>query len=558
MVDSNLATRNLMQDLQVWALEKPHEPWLVEQWSSHQREVSWKQGEREISAVAAWLASQSPAAGRRVALLAPNCAHWMLADWAIMGSGNVTVPLFTTMDADTVAYAADFAGVDMLFLGRAANWDAVKHLFLEGITVVRLPGAPEVEGAMTWDELVDLHDDPPPLAVADEDALATIVFTSGTTGRPKGVMHSLKSLRAAGFGVGEMSMSEPGLRFLSYLPLAHLGERVVVETHAMVFGGTVYFNESQESFLADLRNARPTWLLGVPRIWEKLQQVVRANVVSDEALETARASGELEHLGRQVRAFLGLEDIRYILTSTAPTPATLKAWYDSLGIILYDGYGQSEILPVCGNKPDDRKVDSIGTASAGVDIRIAEDGEILARGDGTALGYYRAPEKTAETFLPDGWVRTGDRGYIDADGHVHITGRVKEIFKTAKGKYVAPAPIEGRFLDTPLVEQACLTGLGLAQTVMIAVLSGAGMSQDAEAVAARLREWTLAVNEHLASHERIGALVVSRTPWSQENGILTHTLKIRRDAVEDRFAQEIEAAGDRMREGESMIVIEVD
>ena len=545
-----------MQDLHHWSRERPAEPWLVEQWSSHHRDVSWEQGAREVSAVAAWLAGQSPQGGRRVALLAPNCAHWMLADYAIMGSGNVTVPIFTTMDADTVAYAADFAGVDMLFLGRAANWDLVKQAFAAGITVVRLPGAPEVDGAVTWDELVALADDAVSVPDVDEDALATIVFTSGTTGRPKGVMHSMKSLRAAGYGVGELSASEPGLRFLSYLPLAHLGERVVVQTHALVFGGTVYFNESQESFLQDLRNARPVWLLGVPRIWEKLQQVVRAHVVSDQALEDAKATGELEAVGRKVRAFLGLDDARYILTSTAPTAAPLKAWYDSLGIVLYDGYGQSEILPVCGNQPDNRKVDSIGTASSGVEIRIADDGEILARGGGTALGYYRAPEKTAETFLPDGWVRTGDRGYIDADGHVYITGRVKEIFKTAKGKYVAPAPIEGRFLETPLVEQACLTGMGLAQTVMIAVLSAPAMAMDAETVTARLREGVLALNERIEPHERIGALIVSRTPWSQENGVLTHTLKIKRDAVEERFAQEIAAAGDRMRVGEPLFVIE--
>ena len=192
-----------------------------------------------------------------------------------------------------------------------------------------------------------------------------------------------------------------------------------------------------------------------------------------------------------------------------------------------------------------------------MEIRIAEDGEILARGGGTAMGYYKAPEKTAETFEPDGWVHTGDRGRFDEDGHLYITGRVKEIFKTAKGKYVAPAPLEGRFLDTPLVEQACLTGHGLAQTVMIAVLAAAAAGVSDDEAASELCEWANTVNAGLEKHERIGALILSRTSWSQENGVLTHTLKIKRDAVEDRYAVELEEAGSRMRHGEPLFVINV-
>ena len=331
-----------------------------------------------------------------------------------------------------------------------------------------------------------------------------------------------------------------------------------MENHALVYGGTVFFNESQETFLADLRYAKPTWMLGVPRIWEKLQQVVLANLVSLEELESAKAAGEVAAVGKKVRQFLGLDDTQYVLTSTAPTPAPLKAWYDDLGIVLYDGYGQSEILPVCGNQPDNRKLDSIGVAAEGVEIKIADDGEILARGGGTALGYYRDPEKTAETFEPDGWVHTGDRGRIDEDGHVYITGRVKEIFKTARGKYVAPAPIEGRFLDTPLAEQACLTGHGLAQTVMVVVVSEAASAMSDDAIAAQLTDWVQSVNQTLEKHERIGALIIGRTPWSQENGVLTHTLKIKRDTVEERYSAELEQAGDRMRHGEPLFVTWVD
>jgi len=541
--------RNLIQDITHWAAERPAEPWLVERWSSHDREISWREGADQVDAAAAWLARAAPGQGSRIGLLACNCAHWVLADYAIMASGNVTVPIFTTMNPESVEYVAQFAGIDMLILGAADNWEQVRDSFPAGMRVVCLPGAPSVEGAVDWEELVGDGAGLAPPPAPDDRALATIVFTSGTTGLPKGVMHSLASLREAGGGVGHMSLTLPGHRFLSYLPLAHLGERVVVENHSLVYGGTVYFNECQQTFLTDLRNTRPNWMLGVPRIWEKLQQAVLAHALSRDELEVARANGQLEAAGEKVRAFLGLEEINFILTSTAPTPAPLKAWYDELGIILYDGYGQSEMLPVCTNSKSDRKLDSIGVAAHGVEI------EILARGGGTAMGYYRDPEKTAETFAPDGWVHTGDRGRIDEDGHVYLTGRVKEIFKTARGKYVAPAPIEGRFLETHLAEQACLTGHGLAQTVMAVVLAEAVRERDEAELIAELLEHTVAVNKFLEKHEQIGALIVSREPWSQENDVLTHTLKIKRDALEKRYIAEIALAGDRMREGEPLFAI---
>ena len=555
MIDYAQVPRTLIQDIAHWATERPSEPWLVERWSSHEREISWRQGADLVNSAAAWLAQAVPQPGTRIGLLAPNCAHWVLADYAIMASGNVTVPIFTTMNPTSVEYVAQFAGIEMLILGAAGNWEQVRDCFPADMPVVRLPGAPAVVGAVDWEELVSAGAGFAPPPAPDDKALATVVFTSGTTGLPKGVMHSLASLREAGGGVGHMSQTLPGHRFLSYLPLAHLGERIVVENHSLVYGGTVYFNESQQTFLSDLRNTRPNWILGVPRIWEKLQQAVLAHALSHDELEFARANGQLEAAGDKVRAFLGLEEINFILTSTAPTPAPLKAWYDELGIILYDGYGQSEMLPVCTNSKGDRKLDSIGVAAHGVEIKIADDGEILARGGGTALGYYRDPEKTAQTFAPDGWVRTGDRGRIDEDGHVYLTGRVKEIFKTARGKYVAPAPIEGRFLETHLAEQACLTGHGLAQTVMALVLAEAILERDEAELIAELLEHTAAVNRHLDKHEQIGALIVSREPWSQENDVLTHTLKIKRDELEKRYAAEIAAAGDRMRKGEPLFAI---
>lgn len=556
-MDNTAANRNsFAEDLKHWAAVQPDAPWLVENWQSRTTSITWAEGATQVMrAAAAIQAELGGSAGKRVALLSGNSAHWMLADLATMFSGNVLVPLFTTMNAETIQYIEDLVDIDMLFLGAAENWEEVRACFKSGIPVIRLPGAPELEGAIEWDEFVATQASDV-VVDCDDSALATIVFTSGTTGKPKGVMHTLQTLRDATLGVGIASCTEPGWRFLSYLPLAHMGERVVVESHALTFGGTIYFNEEQASFLTDLRQSRPQWMLGVPRIWEKLQQAVYAHVLSPQDLEAAKAAGSLEEAQQKVQEFLGLTDAEFILTSTAPTPAPLKAWYEEVGIELHDGYGQSEILPISVNVKGQRKAGSIGQAAIGVELRIDDNGEILSRAPGTALGYYKSPEKTAETFGEDGWVHTGDKGYIDEDGHLFITGRVKEIFKTAKGKYVAPAPIEGRFLETPLVEQACLTGLGLAQTVLLVVPSEQGGALEKADLHAALLACVRDLNQNLDKHERVGALILSRTPWALENGFLTHTLKLKREQIELTFEEAIAAAGDRMRGGEALFLDE--
>jgi len=552
--------RTLLEDLDHWASHQPEAPWLVEHWTTRQTDITWRDGVDSVRSAAAWIADrvarQGGDTGTRIGLLSRNCAHWVLADLAIMASGHVTVPLFTSMSPEIIEFVADFAEIELLLLGPAENWGSVRDTFSGNLPIVRLPDAPDVPGAIDWSDVVadgSMLRAPDPI---DPNALATIVFTSGTTGRPKGVMHSLTSLKEAGYGVGVETGATSHSRFLSYLPLAHLGERVVVEFNAVPFGSSIYFNESLETFLDDLRHTKPTWFLGVPRIWEKLQQAVYAYVASPEDIAAAARRGELDRLGRKVQEFLGLEEADYILTSTAPTPAPLKAWYDDIGIALHDGYGQSEILPISISRKGRRKAGTIGEAAHGVEIRIADDGEILSRAPGTALGYYKQPELTAETFLEDGFVRTGDRGFLDDDGHLHITGRVKEIFKTARGKYVAPAPIEGVFLDTSLVEQACLTGDGLAQTVIVAVLAEPALQRPREEVHAELLNHVEAINADQEKHQRIGAVIVSRTPWSQDNHMLTHTFKMRRDQVEHWYADQIAEAGERMRNGEALFVID--
>jgi long-subunit acyl-CoA synthetase (AMP-forming) len=552
--DDGRAVPSILEDIRRWSNDRGGQPWLVESWSERQRIITWKEATQLIDSVASWLLAVTNGRKCSVGLLAPNCAHWILADFAIMASGNVTVPIFTSMDSDTVEYLAELTKIRIVFVGAAANWKSVKDRLGDDVIVVSLPDAPEMPDALSWENIVEQGSEldsapPPPL-----DSVATIVFTSGTTGRPKGVMHSLTSLNEAAHGNRMLAESRVGCRFFSYLPLAHLAERVLVECHSVVCGGTIHFSESVETFLPDLREARPNYILGVPRIWEKLQQAVFSEGFEVKEIGNSQNSRKQYEEGESVRDFLGLTEIDYIMTATAPTPTPLKEWYSSLGLDLREGYGQSEILPISGVRKHDQDHSSVGKAVPGVEIKIAQDGEILARGGGTALGYYKEAQKTEETFGKNGWVFTGDKGRLDEQGNLYITGRVKEIFKTSKGRYVAPAPIEGAFLESPLIHQACLTGHGHTQTIMMAVVEPSSAHSSTDRTLDEVKAWITELNHRLENHEKIGACILSYAPWTQESGELTHTLKLKRDVIEAKFEEHIKSAGELMRQGKSLFV----
>ncbi len=258
-------------------------------------------------------------------------------------------------------------------------------------------------------------------------------------------------------------------------------------------------------------------------------------------------------MGERVRALLGFQDPDYLLTAAAPTPAALIHWYERLGIEITEGYGQTEAMALIANSPQDRRVGSIGKPVEGVDVKIAESDELLCRAEGLSPGYYNMPEKTAETFV-DGWVHTGDKARVDEDGYYYITGRVKDYFKTIQGKFVAPVPIESEFAKNQWVEQQCLLGRGYSKTVMVCVLSGLAREQDRGRVEEDLLAQVGEVNRAVEKHARVGGVIVSSEPWSIENAVLTPTLKIRRDQVEERFGERAQKlAHDAAVEGKLLV-----
>jgi long-chain acyl-CoA synthetase len=331
---------------------------------------------------------------------------------------------------------------------------------------------------------------------------------------------------------------DAGARYFSYLPLSHIAERQIVEGASLINCGEVHFNENMSTLLRDLPNCRPNVMFGPPRVWEQLQQGIIGQFGSQDAVDTA-LEADSEGIGKLVREKLGLDQASYLLTAAAPTPPALIHWYDRLGIRLMEGFGQTECMGPIVSSPDERRVGSIGKPMPGVDVRISEEGEMQVRADGCSPGYYNMPEKTAEAFV-DGWIHTGDKVKIDEDGFYYITGRVKDYFKTIQGKFVAPTPIENIFAENPHTQQICLLGRGYSKTVMTCVLSELAQQQDRESVEEVLRDRVKAVNAESEKHARIGAVIVSVEPWTIDNRVLTPTMKIRRDQIEEMFGERAE------------------
>lgn len=526
--------------LNQWSSRHPDQLWLRERSGDKVTDWTWRQAHTEINAMACWFESRFAATGQCVGLLSRNRAHWYFADLGACAAGHVVVPIFTTAPGETAEYVMNFTDMKVLFVGETENWDQVQHILPEGILLIALPGVELAQEHLRWEDLVAPFRGSMPSYQCQADDLVSLVFTSGTTGVPKGVMqtHSSNLIPIARFS-STFSMAV-GAKFFSYLPLAHIAERQLIEGSSLVNCGEVHFNENLTTLLRDLPLCRPAFMFGPPRVWEQLQQGIIAQFGSQDAVDAA-LEADAQGVGKMIREKLGLDQAQYLLTAAAPTPPALIHWYDRFGICLMEGFGQTECMGPIVSRKEERRIGSIGKPTEDVEVRVSDEDELLVKAAGCSPGYYNMPEKTAETFI-DGWVHTGDKVRIDEDGFYYITGRVKDYFKTIQGKFVAPTPIENIFTENPYTEQICLLGRGYSKTVMTSVLSAIALEQPREVIEAALLERVKAVNTEVDKHARIGAVIISSEPWSIENRVLTPTMKIRRERVEELFgdkAQEL-------------------
>ena len=512
-------------------------------------DYTWRQVLDQSRRMAAHLQSLGLPRGARIAILSKNCAHFVMAELAIWLGGYTTVAIFPTETADTVGYVLGHSEASLLFVGKLDTWEAQKPGVDAALPRIALPLAPAsaLQDYEDWDAIVARTAPLGGQAQRSDDALAMIIYTSGSTGQPKGVMTSDRAIAAAGAGFAAYTRANSRPtgehRILSYLPLAHSFERSCVEAASLVDGQVhLYFAESLDTFLHDLQRARPTLFISVPRLWLKFQQGVFAKLPPGKLNRLL----SLPILGRivahKVLTGLGLDAVEFAGSGSAPLPPELIHWYRRLGLKLYEGYGMTEDSSYShASSAQHGEPGYVGVALPGVQVRISAEGEVLIRSPGQFSGYYKQPELSAASFTDDGFFRTGDLGALRADGLLKITGRAKELFKTAKGKYVAPAPIEDKLVMHTAVEACCVTGANLGQPLAVVMLNQDAAQRSADSAARQALEASLqahlsAVNALLDPHEQLDALVVVTEPWTVDNGFITPTFKVKRNRIEEAFA----------------------
>ena len=512
---------------------------------------TWRQVMDQSRRMAAHLQSLGLKPGDKVALLAKNTAHWLMADWAVWLGGFVSVPLYPTLAAGTIRQILDHSEAKLLFVGKLDGWDGMKAGVPAGLACISLPLAPAdaAKSYPGWDAIVAKTEPLKGNMLRDADELSTIMYTSGTTGAPKGVMHSFGTF-AWGIqaGLKRVPAINTNARMLSYLPLSHVAERALVEHGVLATGMQIFFADSLDTFTADLQRARPNVFFSVPRLWVKFQQGIGAKMPPaklNRLLSIPILGGIVR---KKILTALGLQDCTFAAGGAAPMPPELLRWYNKLGLDLVEVYGMTENCGVShATLPGKQRPGTVGLPYDGVQCRLdPTSSEIQMKAPCLMLGYYKEPELTKQAMTADGWLKTGDKGALDAEGNLKITGRVKDLFKTSKGKYVAPAPIEDKLVMHNAIEACCVTGANLGQPLALAMLNAdaikkAGTPEGRAELEASLTAHIKAINETLDPHEQLDCLVVTAEAWTVDNDLITPTFKVKRNRIEDLFAKNYDA-----------------
>lgn len=515
-------------------------------------DYSWRQVLDQSRRMAAHLQSLGLPRGARVAILSKNCAHFVMAELAIWIGGYTTVAIFPTETAETIRYVLEHSEASLLFVGKLDTWEQQKSGVPAALPRIALPLAPasalaEYEG---WDTITARTAPIGGRPARGSDELAMLIYTSGSTGTPKGVMVRFDAFTRAAEGIAADIRTRVGPgenRSLSYLPLAHSMERSWGEGASLVDGDThLFFAESLDTFVQDLKRARPTVFMSVPRLWLKFQLGVFAKMPPAK-LDRLLAIPILGRIvAKKVLTGLGLDAVKVAGSGSAPLPPDLIRWYRRLGLKLYEGYGMTEDNSYSHSSREGfAEPGYVGVPLPGVEVKISPEGEVLIKSPGQFSGYYKQPELTAASFTDDGFFRTGDLGERRPDGMLKLTGRAKELFKTAKGKYVAPAPIENLINVHPMVELSMVSGVGQPAAYALVVLAedlrpklaDPAVRADVQREMAALLE---RVNAQLADHEKLQMIVIARQPWTIDNGCLTPTMKIKRATIEKSVADRVE------------------
>ena len=544
-----------LQKLYTCEREWGAKPFLTQPVTDGARRWTWAQAMEESRRMAAFLTSQNWPPASRIVIFSKNCAWWIMADFAIWMAGCISVPVYAAIREASLLAICDQCDPVACFLGPLDQEipalkakDNTAFSKMQFITFQNIPDIETAHRAIEWSEIVETH---APLAANPTRAwneVATIIYTSGTTGSPKGVMQSFQavSLMAKSVLPGLPPAAKEGARILSYLPLAHIAERAIVEATALFTPLHIYFVESQQTFLRDLQQAKPTIFFTIPRLLMRFQQGVFEQISSKKLDLLLRVPILRRVICKRILHGMGLDTAQLAASGAAPLRVELLVWYRRLGLNLVEGYGMTETGITHVTLPGQMRAGYVGSSSVYAKTRISADGEVQIQGPMNFLGYYQNVAGTSESFTADGYFRTGDRGEIDREGRLRIVGRLKEEFKTAKGKYVIPAQIEKVLSASTLFDSMCVLGSGMAGPFVVAVLTPENAAKRGNPSAEPLLEQELhreleRVNAQLEHHEQLRFMVVSAEPWTAANGFLTPTLKVRRAMIEGHHSSSFDA-----------------
>ena len=530
------------------AQKRPNQSFLIQNTSTGQKIWTYKEVLDEVYRLASFLQKQGLKPDDHVALYSKNCAEWIIADLAIWAAGCVSVPIYPNLTPQAAFEIIGHSDARFILLGKLDRPSEPREENLKNAP----PSLRIFESKVKFDFVPDWKDIRIQFDAATEkfipvkrkiSDLSTIVYTSGTTGQPKGAMHSFRSFVYPGRMIPDFLKFNSNDRFFSFLPLAHVAERFIVETLALYSGATITFAESLETFAKNLRDCRPTVFMAVPRIWAKLHDGL-AKKIGEEKLEKILSIPVLRVFARKffLRA-LGLDATRVPISGASPIDPKLLQKIKNLGIPIMEGYGLTENLAYSHFNPLKKsKAGTVGTPLPGVSCALSASSEVLIKSPTNMLGFYKNSEETQKSFEGE-YLKTGDTGEIDSEGYLKIVGRLKDLFKTSKGKYVAPGPIELKLFAMQFFDQVCVMGSGLAQPLAVCVLNPTLLkSLNSPALKAELTTQFRSLNRGLEAHEKISKIVVlSQESWSVENGLLTPTMKVKRSVVERHYSSRIES-----------------
>ena len=514
-----------------WENETPNKLYMRQPINDEWHKWTWSETAAEVRKMAAYLQSLDLAPKSKIAILSKNCAHWIMSDLAIMMAGHVSVPLYPNLKAESIKQILDHSETKLVFVGKLDDFASMRPGIPKDMPCIAYPFYSE-EGYPVWGDVVKDVEPISENVIREPNDLATIIYTSGTTGMPKGVMHKFYNFSFATSNAVPLLGLATEERFFSYLPLCHIAERLLVEMGSLYSGGMVSFAESLDTFAKNLSDTKPTAFLGVPRIWTKFQQGILTKLPQKKLNVLLVIPGVSSLIKKKIKSGLGLQEARNVFTGAAPTPVSTLKWFKRLGINIQEAYAMTEnccYSHVTLN--DDIQFGFVGKALPHCEVKLSEKNEILIKHVALMDGYYKEEKQTQDT-IKDGWLYTGDEGHIDSKGFLKITGRVKDLFKTSKAKYVAPAPIEMKLSANKNIEQVCVVGENIPQPIALVTLSEYGKSRPSQDVVASLSKTLSIVNPKFDAHERLKKIIVLDQEWTIENNLLTPSMKIKRNEVE--------------------------